>query len=137
MRHSFLFFSHAFFFFFFFFSLKKLNDADLVNQMNALLENISVYVKAAKSSNKKLGIQPFAWRMVKQPYVFRVTLPKEVSEFGTTFELWSDGKESVIGNLMKAPVDDDEEVVFLAEKAAEITQLQKLTQTIWDKGQDA
>jgi hypothetical protein len=74
--------------------------------------------------------------MLKQPCVWRVTLPSKVNQFGATFELWGDVKIDVVGALLKAPLDDDDDILFVPDngKTKEFAALRELVQKAFDEG---
>jgi hypothetical protein len=72
--------------------------------------------------------------------VWRVKLPSKVSQFGATFELWGDAKIDakidVVGAMVKAPLDDDDDILFVPDngKMKEFAELRELVQKAFDQG---
>lgn len=61
-------------------TLKKLDDANIAKELAALLGNVGTVVNKLKNSEKKVGAQSFAWKMIRQPCVWRVSIPSKVLE---------------------------------------------------------
>jgi hypothetical protein len=97
---------------------------------------VAEYVKAAKTKSK-IGAQVFEWKMIKSPYIWKLTIPFSADQFGTLIELWSDGTPDQPGILIKAPMDDDDDDVLFCrfdEVKAEAVILQACAKKVWDKG---
>jgi hypothetical protein len=56
-------------------------------------------------------------------------------QFGSSFEIWGDGKPDSVGKLLKAPLDDEEDILFVPDDLEkDIAVISELVQQLFDQG---